>query len=302
MAKSTFRDELEQRATRAILTRAVYRWESAAIIALTAILAVLVPRPVPFWQGWYWLVLGAVGEIGLVWSSLKDPEFRARAVGDMFREKFKPREIDNQKLRERVQKALEYRERIDDVIAKNREGVLQAHLRDVSRGTTEWMEGLFRLARRLDSYMADEVIRQDLQSVDPEITKLKQRLALEDSDAVKRQISQTIAQKQIQKDNLLKLQNVMEQAQFQLESTLTAMGTVYSQMMVLGSRDVAAGRAQRLQQDIAGQVQALQDVVQTMDQMYQAGTDPLGLGLSAAELAALNAPGQGAKKGTAGNP
>ena len=75
----------------------------------------------------------------------------------------------------------------------------------------------------------------------------------------------------------------MEQAQFQLESTITAMGTVYSQMMLLGSRDVASGRAQRLQQDIADQVQALQDVVHTVDEVYQAGTDFLGLGLSSAD-------------------
>jgi hypothetical protein len=112
---------------------------------------------------------------------------------------------------------------------------------------------------------------------------------VEDDDTVKRQISQTIAQKQIQRDNLRKLRNVMEQGQFQLESTITAMGTVYSQMMLLGSRDIASGRAQRLQQDVDDQVQALQDVVQTMDEVYQTGTDPLGLGLTADELAAAGA-------------
>jgi hypothetical protein len=88
-----------------------------------------------------------------------------------------------------------------------------------------------------------------------------------------------------------------------LESTITAMGTVYSQMMILGSRDVASGRAQRLEQDITDQVQALQDIVQTMDEMYKTGTDPLGIGLDAAELAALNAPRRGrrtTRKGASG--
>jgi hypothetical protein len=82
------------------------------------------------------------------------------------------------------------------------------------------------------------------------------------------------------------------------------MGTVYSQMMILGSRDVASGRAQRLQQDITDQVQALQDVVHTMDEVYQAGTDPLALDLSGVDLAALDALGAGgqvAKKGTGGS-
>lgn len=300
MSKQSFREQLEQRAGRAIVTRSIYRWESAVIIALTTSLALLtlvgvIPALFGVFQWWFWLVLGALGEIGLVWSSVKDPEFRARAVGEMFREKFEPREIKNNALRTRVEKALDYRERIDEVIAKSREGVMRDHMADVSQGTTDWMENIFRLANRLDAYMADEMLRQDLQSVEPSIEALKKRLALEEDDTVKRQISQTIAQKQIQRDNLHKLQNVMEQAQFQLESTITAMGTVYSQMMLLGSRDVAAGRAERLQQDIDDQVQALQDVVQTMDEVYHAGTDPLGLGLSAADMAALSVLDAGAQ-------
>jgi hypothetical protein len=284
MADSSFQKELEGKATRAILTRAIYRWESAVISALTVGLAVLTLAGVlsallPFWQWWFWLLLGAVGEAALVWSSLKDPEFRAKAVAEMFHQKFNAREIKSKKLRGQVEQALEYRDRIGKAIEDSREGVLRSHMADVSQDITAWLENVFRLARRLDAYEADETISRDMQAVDPAIDKLKKRLALEDDDTVKRQISQAIAQKQIQRGNLRKLQTVMEQAEFQLESTITAMGTVYSQMMILSSRDVASGRAQRLQQDIADQVQALQDVVHTMDQIYQAGSDPLGLGL-----------------------
>jgi hypothetical protein len=76
------------------------------------------------------------------------------------------------------------------------------------------------------------------------------------------------------------------------------MGTVYSQVKLLGSRDVASGRAQRLQQEIDDQVHALQDVVDTMDEVYQASADPLGLGLTAQELTTLNASGQGPGQST----
>ena len=300
MTKSSFQDELERKARRAILVRSLYRWESAAIIALTLILFFLFPQPLPFWQPWFWLILGLLGEAGLVWSSLTDPNFRAQAVAEMFHEKFNPNEIENPGLRQRVEKALEYRDRMDALINSSREGIMRQHLTDVSRSTTQWLENVFRLAKRLDAYLADEMIRQDLQSLPSAIGNLKKRLALEDSDPVKRQISQTIAQKQIQLDNLRKLQNVMEQAQFQLESTITAMGTLHSQMMILSARDVASGRAKRLQQDIADQVQALQDVVQTMDEVYRSGADPLGLGLET-DPAALNAPAQGKQQKAAGN-
>ena len=290
MSKSNFQQELERKAGRAILIRSVYRWESAVIIALTLSLALLaltgiIPALFGILQWWFWLVLGALGEVGLVWSSVKDPEFRAQAVAEMFHEKFNAREIKNQPVRQRVEKALEYRDRIDEAIAKSRAGVMRDHMTDVNQGITQWIENVFRLAKRLDDYTSDTTIKQDLESVEPGIEALKKRLALEDDDAVRRQISQTIAQKQIQRDNLRKLQNVMERAQFQLESTVTAMGTVYSQMMLLSARDIASGRAQHLQQNIDDQVQALQDVVQTMDEVYQAGADPLGLGLAATDLA-----------------
>jgi hypothetical protein len=305
MAKSSFQEELEQKAARAILTRSIYRWESAVIIALTLVLSILGIEGGPLdlgtlWQWWYWLILGGLGEVALVWSSVKDPKFRAKAVAEMFREKFNAREIKSEPLRHRVDKALDYRDRIDEAIGGSREGVLREHLLDVSRGVTDWLENVFRLARRLDSYERDEVIHQDLRTVEPAIENLKKRLSTEDDDAVKRQISQAIAQRQIQRDNLRKLQNVMERAELQLESTITAMGTVYSQVMILGSRDVASGRAQRLQQDIADQVQALQDVVHTLDEVYQAGTDPLGLGLSASDMAALGSMQTGRQVGQRG--
>jgi hypothetical protein len=153
------------------------------------------------------------------------------------------------------------------------------------------------------------MIQDDMNAVDPAIQEWKKKLALEDDDNVKRQISQTIAQKQIQRDNLLKLKNVMEQAEAQLESTLTAMGTVYSQIMILSARDVASGRAQRLQQDVNDQVQALQDVVTTVDEVYQSG-DVLGSALDttaqppapvAQAQVAPSATGQARRKGTGGN-
>jgi len=299
MAKGSFQDELEKKATRALLTRAVYRWESAAIIGLTLILAAFVPHPLPFWQPWFWFVLGGLGEVGLVWTSLVDPEFRAKAVAEMFRFKFQPRSVRDAGLRKQVERALDYRDRIDQGINKSREGLLREHLQDVSRGINVWSENVFRLASRLDAYHADRMIQDDMNAVGPAIQEWMKKLALEDDDTVKRQISQTIAQKQIQRDNLLKLKNVMEQAEAQMESTLTAMGTVYSQIMILSARDVASGRAQRLQQDVNDQVQALQDIVTTVDEVYQSG-DTLGLAVDTTAQPP-SATGQARRKGTAGN-
>jgi hypothetical protein len=280
MSKSNFYAELERKAGRSILLQSFYRWESGVIIGLTVALCLLtlagvVPVLFGLLDWWFWLALGLVGEAAFLWSSIRDPAFREQAVDRMFRQTFDPRQIRDEGLRQQVEKALEYRKRIEEAIDRGREGVLQSHLRDASRDITRWLESVFRLARRLDRYQNDPVIRQDRQEVGPAIDTLKKRLATEEDPTVQRQISQAIAQRQIQRDNLVKLENVMEQAQFQLESTITAIATVYSQMMILGARDVASGRARRLQQEIADQVQALQDVVQTLDQVYRTRGDAL---------------------------
>lgn len=47
------------------------------------------------------------------------------------------------------------------------------------------------------------------------------------------------------------LRDTAARAQFQLENTLSAMGTIYSQVLLLGVKDVDSARAQRLREDIA---------------------------------------------------
>jgi hypothetical protein len=55
-----------------------------------------------------------------------------------------------------------------------------------------------------------------------------------------------------------------------MDSTLTAMGTIYSQLLIVGVKDIDSGRAQRLREDISEQVKQLQDVVSSMDEVYRA--------------------------------
>ena len=76
---------------------------------------------------------------------------------------------------------------------------------------------------------------------------------------------ETIRSKEAQWENLQKLQNTMEKAEFQLEDTLAALGTLYTQLQLIGAKDVDSGRTQRLQEDIAGQIASLQDVAEAMD-------------------------------------
>jgi len=62
---------------------------------------------------------------------------------------------------------------------------------------------------------------------------------------------------------------MMQKAELHMDTTLTAMGTIYSQLLLVGVKDVDSGRAQRLRQDITEQVKQLEDVACSMDEVYR---------------------------------
>jgi multidrug resistance efflux pump len=89
---------------------------------------------------------------------------------------------------------------------------------------------------------------------------------------VRATLNNTIADKQRQWEQLSHLQNTMEKAQYQLDSTLAALGTVYAQLQTIDLQGSDKGHVERLREDIGEQVSQLQDLSQAMDEVYsQAG-------------------------------
>jgi len=261
-------DQLRERAAKALISYAIFRWESAAMLALTLILAVLVPIKVPFLPWWLWLILGTLGEVGVIVTSLYDPAVRERVVAEMFREKFNPREIRNKEYRTRIEKALEYRKQMEVLLQHTRDGALKVHLQATIDDVADWIGNMFRLARKLDLYGLDSVLKRDLQTVPREIQALEQRLQNETDIKVREQLKQSLANKRAQWQHLDMLDNTIERAVLQLDDTLSAMGTVYAQMQLISAKDIDSGRAQRLRADVAAQINSLHDIVETMDQVY----------------------------------
>jgi len=262
------KDELKKRATRAIIAHAFFRLESALTIALTIILVFLFPQPFPWWQWWYWLILGVAGELLVLYTSINDERTARRVVSDMLRQEFNPAEIRAPEYRQRVEKALEYRQRIEEHLRSLDAGLLRDHLLDTTGGVADWVASVFGLAKRVDRYNGDQVLLRDRRDLPREIVELRARLQREDDDAVRQQVQQAIAGKEGQLVNLQKLQNTMEKAEYQLETTLTALGTVYSQILLISAKDIDSGRAQRLREDISDQVAALQSLQTTLDEVY----------------------------------
>jgi len=268
MTRKSLSDELRDRASKALISFAVFRWESAVTLALILFLTVFFPKPFPFWQWWFWLILGLVAEGLLIVTSIYDPAVRERVVGEMFAQKFNPREVRSPIHRAKIVKALEYRTQMEMLVQRTRDGALQAHLKATVNDVGDWLGGMFGLARKLDQYDNNSMLKNDLKSVPGEIAALEERLKTETDAQVRAQLKQSTANKRTHLRQLEKLDNTMERAALQLDDTLSAMGTIYAQMQLIGAKDIDSGRAQRLREDIVDEVNSLHDIVEAMDQVY----------------------------------
>ncbi len=261
--------DVRTRAWSAILSYAIFRWESAVTIALTILLLYFAPQPFPGFQWWYWIVLGGIGEALIIYTSIGDVNTGAKVVADLFRQEFNPDVIRTPKYRAALEKALTYRSRIEDLIRQSEAGVLQQHLQESTAGISDWIAQIFRLAQRLDAYERDDMIKQDVSSAPLMLRDLEVRAQRESDPSVREQVRLTLASKQEQWQNLEKLKRTMAQAELQLDATLTALGTVYSQLVLIHSKDdVQDGRAQRLRGDIADQIAQLSSLQEAMDDVY----------------------------------
>ncbi len=208
-------------------------------------------------------------------SRLTNQKAGEQAVSQVMREQFDVSHFNSTTLRANVAQAMAYRERIDGAVARFTNTAMQNRMQDVANQVEAWVRNIFTLASRLDAYHADTIIKSDLASVPDSIKKLKYRLNNETDQEIRQELGETIERRQTQYNSLLKLDTTMERAELQLENTLTALGTVYSQMLLVDARDVDSSKTQRLRDNILDQVRSLQDVLTSMDEVYGNTADPI---------------------------
>ena len=141
---------------RARLSYAIFRWESAAILALTIILVVLVPDPfgglLSAWRWWFWLILGFLAESGIVLTTLQDPDVRAQVANERVRARLAPTMIANVDYRQIAERALQNRAEIESMVQHTRRKTERETLRAVLDDATHWTSRIVRLAQCLDDY------------------------------------------------------------------------------------------------------------------------------------------------------
>ena len=275
---TTVRSELQKQAFSATIQYALFRWESAVVIALTIVLSVLFRRPFPWWPPFGWLLIGLIGLGAIVYSSLTDAETNARVLLKLFQEQFDPREINDKELRQSIENALEYQRRIEVLIRRQSPGVMRDRLEDTANQISQWVANIYQLALRLDAYRADDLLARERQALPKEIEQLTSQRRLESNVDVQAQLDSVLEGKAKHWQTLRALDARMKQASLQMEQSLTALATIYSQVQLVDAQSVASGRAERLQADIQEQVARLNDLVNSINEVYNFQTKSMGTG------------------------
>ncbi|MCL4265155.1 MAG: hypothetical protein KJ069_18205 [Anaerolineae bacterium] len=268
------RESLEKRVRNALFQEAIFRPESAVVIAATMLLTaasvvfndVAIIGQIP---ALVWLLGGTAVEAALVASSLTDPEFKRQVVAKMLRRDFEPARLKDKQLQQRMVEALDYRARIQEGINKRTDTVLRDELIETVTQIDDWLENIYDLALRIDNYQNDAaILDRDRKRAEDRLKQLQREKDGTRDTAVKQQLEETMAGLQSQLQTLDTLDNTIKRARLQLENSLTHLGTIYSQTMLVDAKDIDRARARRLRQEIADEVTELNDILVTMDDVY----------------------------------
>jgi len=265
---TTIRSETQNQAEGTLLQYAIFRWENAVILGLTFMLTFLWPRPFVFWPRFGWLLLGLIGIALIIYSSMKDSENNSEVLLKAFQDQFDPSQIQDTNLRKDVESALEYQRRIESEVHQQKPGLMQDRLADSAGQISEWLSNVFQLAQRLDAYRRDDLLDRERASLPSEIDELTKQRAREHNSDVLEQLDRVIETKGQHWQSVRALDTHMKQAELQLEQSISALATIYSQIRLIDAQDIASGRAERLQSDIQEQVARLNDLVSSVSEVY----------------------------------
>lgn len=176
---SNLHTELHQKTRRAAWEYALFRWESAVMLAGTLLLTVFLPRPFPWWPGWAWPALGAIGFAAIVFSSLTDADTGAKVLRQLLEAQLDPKLLKDAALRAELEAAFAPLLRLEAHRLSLPSGAVRTHTDTLAALLTDWVGQFYQLLRYIDTYQRDFRIAQRREQVYEEIKTLSARRRFE---------------------------------------------------------------------------------------------------------------------------
>lgn len=177
----------------------------------------------------------------------------------------------NPTLREYVERAMAYQVEINRLAHNSPNRDDQNRVTELAGHVQGWTEAIVALARRIDAFQQNKLINQDLKSVPQAIARLEERLESESDPVIAAELKRSLSHRRNQLEALEKLQRTIRWAEIKIESTLSMLGTIYSQILAGQSREHVADY-RRLLTEIDEEVNTLHDHLQALDEVKFADT------------------------------
>lgn len=130
----------------------------------------------------------------------------------------------------------------------------------------DWVVAIERMAGRIDSFRQNDTIQHDLDAVPKSITKIQTQLAGEQNERMRAQLQHTLSLRQSQLASLQKLEQTIEAAEIQMESSVAVLGTIYSQALASQSTNQIVDFS-HLTTEAQEQTHALNDYLETLEEV-----------------------------------
>jgi len=164
-----------------------------------------------------------------------------------------------------VEQAEAYQVEIDN-LAQNTTDTNQNRVREIAAHVQAWTTSITDLAQRIENFRQNRLISKDLKEVPKSIASLATRLNGETDPIMKAELERTLSNRRQQLAALEKVQRNIQMAEIKIESTLSMLGTIYSQILA-GQSIRQAADYRNLLNEIDEEVHTLQDHLQALEEV-----------------------------------
>jgi hypothetical protein len=196
-----------------------------------------------------------VGAVALIWGTW--------LVWQLFVAQDKAEIEGGDQLKTYQDQTLAYQTQIDQLLKATSNASNRAHRLHLATQINIWAEAIQNLIQHIASLRQDDLIRRDMATVPKAIEALEAQTAHEADPSLRDQLERTLINRKNQLASLHLLQSTIKKAEIQIESTLSLLGTIYSQILIGQSTNHVADYG-RLSLDVDEEVHRLQDQLEAL--------------------------------------
>jgi hypothetical protein len=262
---------IERRATQAILTHALLRWETQASIFAAVAVLIILPSP--------WKALAILGVVGALWTirgSLSDTNVNAEISLQALEGEVDLERLTAPSHRELLGQCLENNRRIRQLLLAIKEGPIKTQMQMRASDIDGWIRNMYSFAQGSEDLRRQGAFAQDLQTLPEEIRTLEWRLGHSTGDTSV--VKETLEKKRQTLDALTEVNHALERSDDELRDAEAAIESIYGQLLrMTTSSQLPDDAIQRLSTDVEDRAAAMKVMADALTSALSGYRHPAGI-------------------------